>query len=395
MRSILGLILIAVFAYLGAAMFRIARMPVLLKSLISSGLGFFAIGLLLGPQAAGLFDQQALSGLDVLVNLGIGWVGLLFGLQFYWTDLKKISGPCFEVAAVESLTTMLLVGAGISALPFFISGQPDWLPPLLLAAIASTSSPTIAAQVALDTRGCGTLTRMVRVVTSIDALPAVMVTGAAMCFSSLHPAGAGLLSGGWMWLGATFLFGLALGTLFHLMTLFRYSDNQLLVVVLGLVVFSGGVAHFLALSPLLINMLVGIVVANRSPLRSRVLGSLLRLEKPVYLILLTMAGAVWSLPPLSLLALVPPFIILRFGGKLLGGALAGRRAAPGSGPLGIGPGLLPHGGMALAIALSVAQFFPGPLGNLVLTAAIGSVFAASLISPWTMQRLLASERSRS
>ncbi len=395
MRSILGLIVIAVFAYLGAAMFRVARMPALLKSLVASGLGFFAIGLLLGPHAAGLFDQHALSGLDVLVNLGIGWVGLLFGLQFYLTDLKKISGSCFEAAAIESLTTMLLVGAGIGALPFFISGQPDWLPTLLLAAIASTSSPTIAVQVALDIRGCGPLTRMVRVVTSIDAFPAVVISGAALCFSPLHPDGTGLLNGGWMWLGGTFLFSLALGILFHLMTLFRYTDNQLLVVVLGLVVFSGGVAHYLGLSPLLVNMLVGIVVANRSPLRSRILGSLLRLEKPVYLILLTMAGAFWNLPSPSLLALVLPFIVLRLAGKLLGGALAGRRAAPGSGPLGIGPGLLPHGGMALAIALSVAQFFPGQLGNLALTAAIGSVLTSSLASPWAMRRLLLNEGSPS
>lgn len=387
MRSVLGLIVIAVFAYLGAALFRIARMPAALKALISSGLAFFAIGLLLGPHATGLFDRQALDGLDVLTNLGIGWVGLLFGLQFVWTDLKTIPASSFGAAAVESLVTMALVAAGIGLLPFSLPGLPGWLAVILLAAIGSTSSPTIAAQVALDTRGCGPLTRLVRVVTSIDALPAVIASGAGLCFSPLHPAGAGLLNGGWAWLGATLLLGLALGILFQLMTLFRYSDNQLLVVVLGLVVFSGGVAHYLALSPLLTNMLVGIFVANRSPQRKRVLSSLLRLEKPVYLILLIMAGAMISLPSPSLLALVPPFILLRFGGKLLGGALAaGRRPA-------IGPGLLPHGGMALAIALNVAQFFPGQLGSLALTAVVGSILVSVLVGPWTTRQLLAGEGS--
>jgi hypothetical protein len=145
------------------------------------------------------------------------------------------------------------------------------------------------------------------------------------------------------------------------------------------------------LSPLFVNLIVGVVVANRSPRRARVLGSLLKIEKPIYLILLTMAGAMWRLPPLSLLALVPLFILLRFIGKLIGGALAGRLISPQTSMWGVGPGLIPHGGMALALALNVKQFFPGPLGDLAINAAIASMLVATLVGPWALRRLLVAE----
>jgi Kef-type K+ transport system membrane component KefB len=214
----------------------------------------------------------------------------------------------------------------------------------------------------------------------------------ALCFSALHPVGPDSLRTGWFWLLASVALGAVLGSLFHLLTLYRYTDSQLLVIVLGLVTFCGGAAHYLLLPPLFVNLIVGVVVANRSPQHLRLLQSLLRLEKPVYLILLALAGAMWNLPPLSILALVPTFVILRLMGKLLGGAIATRTVQLTTGGLlGVGPGLLSHGGMALVIALSVKQFFPGLLGDLALSAAVLSILVGTLLGPWALRRMLISE----
>ncbi len=390
MTTILGLIVIALFAYLGTALFKIPGLPPSLRALIASGLGFFLVGLLLGPYATNLLDAGDQKSLDVVVNLGVGWVGLLFGLQFYRRDLRRFPARHYLGAGVESLFTMLVVGAGMwAAVGLSPWAAPVWLTVGVLAIVASTTSPTIAEQIVHDTRPRGPITDTIRLISSVDAVPAIVLLGVGLCFSPLHPADAGVLGSGWLWVATACGLGLTLGALFHLITLYRYTDNQLLVIVLGLTVFCGGAAHYLRLSPLFVNMIAGMVVANRSPQRLRILRSLLAVEKPIYLVLLTLAGAMWTCPPASLVALVPLFILLRLIGKFVGGHLATTVAGLATrSSLGLGPGLVPHGGMAVVIALNVKQFFPGALGDLALSAAVASVLVAALVGPLTLQRLL-------
>jgi Kef-type K+ transport system membrane component KefB len=134
------------------------------------------------------------------------------------------------------------------------------------------------------------------------------------------------------------------------------------------------------------------LVANRSPQRLRILRSLLGVEKPIYLVLLTLAGAMWAVPPVSLFALVPLFILLRLIGKFVGGYLATTTAGlEFQSSLGMGPGLVPHGGMAVVIALNVKQFFPGAIGDFALSAAVASVLVAAPMGPYALLRLLRQE----
>lgn len=393
MSTVLGLIVIALFAYLGTALFKIPGLPPSLRALVASGLGFFLVGVLLGPYATNLLDTGDLRGLDVVVNLGVGWVGLLFGLQFNQRDLRRFPARYYLGAGVEALFTMLVVGAGMwAAVGLSPWAAPVWLSVGVLAMVASTTSPTIAEQTIHETYPRGPVTDTIRLISSVDAVPAITLLGVVLCFSPLHPADAGVLGSGWFWVASACGLGLTLGALFHLITLYRYTDNQLLVIMLGLTVFCGGAAHYLRLSPLFVNMIVGMVVANRAPQRARILRSLLAVEKPIYLVLLALAGAMWTVPPLSLLALVPLFILLRLIGKLIGGYFATRAAGIiTSSSLGLGPGLVPHGGMAVVIALNVKQFFPGALGDLALSAAIASMLVSEPMSPATIQRLLRRE----
>jgi Kef-type K+ transport system membrane component KefB len=393
LTTILGLIVIGLFAYLGTLLFKIPGLPPSVRALISSGLGFFFVGLLLGPYAANLLDPQAQESLDVVVNLGVGWVGLLFGLQFYRRDLLRFPARLYLSAGVQSLFTMLVVGSGMWAVVALSPwAAPVWLTVGILAVISSTTSPTIAEQMIHDTRPRGPITDAVRLISSVDAVPAIVLLGVLLCFSPLHPKGAGVLGSGWLWVAAACCLAMALGALFHLITLYRYTENQLLVIVLGLTVFCGGAAHYLRLSPLFVNMLVGMLVANRSPQRLRILRSLLGVEKPIYLVLLTLAGAMWAVPPASLFALVPLFILLRLIGKFVGGYLATTTAGLESrSTLGMGPGLVPHGGMAVVIALNVKQFFPGAIGDFALSAAVASVLVAAPMGPYALLRLLRQE----
>lgn len=391
MRTILGLVLVALFAYLGSALFRLRRVPPSVRALIASGLGFFAFGVLLGPLTTGLLGPEELGQLDVLVDLGVGWVGLLFGLQFHSGDLRRLPGRFYLGAGFEALVSML-----VCALPLWLA-LAAWRPELaasaalvgVLAAAGSTSSPTAMALVHQYLSPRGPVTDWLRVSNAVDALPAVLALGALVAFAPVRASAYGVPWDGLFWIGVACLLGLALGALFHLLTLYRYTDAQRLVIVLGLVVFSGGAAHYLVLSPLFVNFVVGVVVANRSPMRQRVLKAMLGVEKPIYLILLTLAGAMWRPLPAWMWLVVAGFVGLRLVGKWLGGLGAAPLAALAvKGWAGLGPGLFDHGGMALAIALGFGQLVRGPGFDLVLSCALASMLLTTLIGPWCIRRTL-------
>ena len=226
MRTILALIAIALFAYLGSALFRLRRSPAWLRALLSSGLGFFAVGVALGPLAIGVLEEQTISGLDVVVDLGVGWVGLLFGLQFHFKDLRRLPGRHYLGAALQSNFTMILGGLGL----WWVLGQlplqgPLWLLSFVLAAAMSTTSPTAAAHVFHDLRPRGPVSDALRLMASVDAVPAVLLVGTILCFAPapIHPMRYGPIADGFFWLGVALALSLALGALFHLLTLYRYT----------------------------------------------------------------------------------------------------------------------------------------------------------------------------
>jgi len=197
------------------------------------------------------------------------------------------------------------------------------------------------------------------------------------------------LSHALVWFGISCGMGLALGALSHLLTLYRYSDNEMLVVMLGLVVFSGGAAHYLHLSPLFVNFISGIVMANRSPSRPRIAAALASVEKPIYLMMLTLSGALWSSPGATGWIIVAVFIAFRLVGKWVGGLNAAIAAKCQSRlPAGIGPGLFGHGGMALALALGFGQFHQGPAFELMITAVLLSMFITTLAGPASLRLVL-------
>lgn len=410
MNAILGVLVVALFAYFGATLYRTQHLSTTMRSLIGSGVAFFAVGLALGPYSTDFLGATVVQDLDIVIDLGLGWVGLLFGLQLKRSDLRRLPGRHYLAAGVQSAVCLLVIGGGAWALALVVPAAlpltaPFSLPtsfplpapfPLVvlagaLAAIGSTSSPTTVAQIRQETRAHGPVTDAIQLIAGVDGLPAVLVAGALLCL--VPPETAHAASSGALRLALAGGLGLLLGALFHLLTLYRYNENQLLVVLLGAVVFGGGAAHALRLSPLLVSVIIGAVLANLSPERPRMFRAFVTIEKPVYLILLTLAGAAWRPPPVALLVFLPAFLALRLGGKLLGG-LAARPTAgvslarPGR---GLGLGLLGHGGMPVAIALDVKQSFPGTLGDLVLTATVVSVLAWSLASPWALRRLFARE----
>lgn len=376
MSTILAVAGVVVLAFVGAQLYRWRRAPAWLEDILFSGLPFFLVGWAFGSQGAGLFDAGELSGLAVLVNLAVGWVGLLLGLQFDGATWRRLPAAWLGAAGVESAVVLVVVGGGCLLVVGLVQpGESAWWLALLLGTLALPSAPTLAAR---GRRSAGMLTRprALLAMASLDGLPALVLVSALLCFlPGRQPEQA------WLALLLTFGLGLSCGILLHLLTLARMNDNELLVLLLGVVLFTGGAAQVLGLSPPMVTMLAGLVVAARSPRLGRVRGAMVRLEKPVYLVMLTLAGATWS-PPWQAAGLVVLFVLLRLVAKLVGGAIAAAwLPATLASPL-LGAGLVPHGALALALALSLY----GPVERSLVDVAMAAVVASMLVGIWLGRR---------
>ena len=107
---------------------------------------------------------------------------------------------------------------------------------------------------------------------------------------------------------------------------------------------------------------MGAVVANLARDRTRVFTALQRWEQPIYLVLLILAGALLRLPSWWIAPAVVAYTALRTLGKLVGfGAVARATPLGFTLPRGSGLGLLPQGGISLAMAISLVLALDGRL----------------------------------
>ena len=146
--------------------------------------------------------------------------------------------------------------------------------------------------------------------------------------------------------------------------------------------FSGGIALFLKLSPLFVNAIMGLVVANLPGSKNRIFSLLGRLEKPFYIVFLILAGAIWRPGSAWALPLAALYLGLRLFGKTAGGVLAARAAPEGSRPPRVvGLGLISQGGIAIAMVMNYYQLSSAAVTDVVVTTVLVAVILNELASP--------------
>ncbi|MDX1674872.1 MAG: cation:proton antiporter [Longimicrobiales bacterium] len=390
-----GVLVLVLLGLLGSRLaFDPERAPLGPRLVLATGSHFLLVGLLLGP-VLGLLTLEVIGQLEALFALGLGWVGLLFGLQLDRGQLAQFPVGWLLFTAVQAIVT-LAVFAGLAFLAFGLAGarSPDLTVILWgTAATAAVSTPAGVALIGGRYRVQGPVTRLLMFVASLDAAIGILALQAV--YAVYHPSTAILVEmNGWLWLAIAAAAGVVFGVLFLWMTRPKPERDELILFLLGLAVFEAGTAFYLGLSPLFVCMVTGIVIANLSPSRKRVYSILQGWEKPVYVVILILAGALLGAGTWLALPLAAGYVLLRGLGKLGGGAVA-RGLIPGRDavPAGVGLGLVPQGGISLAMALSAALTYgaiagPGAATGTAFATIVVAVAASELIGPLLTRDLL-------
>ena len=361
------------------------------RLLIVSGAEYLVLGILLGPQVSGVIPQEAAESFGPIIVLGIGWIGLTVGMQFYLPRLVRLTGLTFRLAVVESLVTLAVVaGALWWALPRFGLTSEFWaiVPAIALGAIAVASTPAGLDIALRDRRRREPVVNQLETSLGVNALVAIVTVGILFAWVHRAPVNAPRPPTPTEWAVITAGIGVLGGTLFHLFLGEERDVDRLVISLGGAVILASGTAAYLNVSPAFATLVVGIVLVNTSRGREELRTVLASAERPFYYVLLLLAGLSWR-PTTSgtVLAVLLLYLVMRTMTKVYGTRLltAWNGATPQLGR-DWGRGLIGQGRLTVALALDYARRPELPIGDVVFTAALASV----LLTEFAAARLVRS-----
>ncbi|MBI5787540.1 MAG: hypothetical protein HZA78_01605 [Candidatus Schekmanbacteria bacterium] len=376
MQIILVLILILILGYAGAHLhFYKSKLPLGTSYILFAGSEYLLLGLILTIPPLAALTPNVTERLFPVLNMGLGWIGLMFGLQFEWGRLRRIPLSFMGITLVQALITLLIAWAGLK---LFSPTEPGSAPLWLLAAVASLSAPTCLAYLRSYHKFPLSAQHLVNYISSLDSIVGILFFILLTCVwpaNELYCSRINLLYYP--------IFAGILIFIFHFLIRFRIGAAELLILTVGMVLFSSGIARSYGISPLLLNILLGIGIINLPSTNHRELAGILHgQEKPIYIIFLVLAGANWH-PLATNFPILLIYLAAHLAGKLLGGSLAGKIFPPHfSLKQNWGLALSPQGGMGIALAVDYLQYRPGGAGFLVLNIIIPATIISQLFGPF-------------
>ena len=352
--------------------------------LIVSGAEYLLLGLFLGPEVSGVLSRETLASFIPFMMLSLGWMGTMLGMRLYLPAMVRLRGVFYRVALAQSLITLALVTGGSVVMFQWLFGMDPMhaLAPALVLGAVATGSASDAVELIVRKLGRQSLVvRQIEVAVGLDAVIAIVTLGLVLSLNHVPAPELMRSPTAVEWGVITLAIGVIGGMLFHLFLGEERDADRLFISLAGAIVLMTGAAAYLQLSPLLSGLLLGSILANTSRNRAEIQQVLMRVERPLYFVLLLCGGAIWAPSTNSWILPVAAFVALRFLGKLGGARMAARfnDMLPILGP-NWGRALLGQGGLALAIGFSYLVQPNAVLPNLVFTAAVVSVLLTDLVS---------------
>lgn len=351
-------------------------------------MGYVLAGALLGPEASGLLDGDALFELRLLIDLAVGLVVFELGsrLDFEW--LRR-NHWLFAAALAESLLCFWAIFGGLAYFGF----------PLLLcataAAIGTATSPAVVLLVSKDLQSEGQVTERMILFTAVNTVFAYMVLALLLPFLHLeHKADwpTALLHPLYVFAGAAAA-GWAASVLLRVLARWVGKDrDRQFVLIVSVVVVAIGLAHSLKLSVAVTLVTLGMLARNLDGAHALLPVDLGRGGQIFIVILFVLTGASLEFHALEIAGFVAVavFVVLRFLGKAVGLLIFGRLSGippGGAGLLAIA--LLPMSGISVVMVRDTVSLYPEfgrTLGAIVLSAVVLLELVGPLATQYALRR---------
>lgn len=421
MSLTLKLVLIVVFAFIiGRFLERFTRRFASLSAAEYMVVGFAigpglpqildALGNPLGLSMTPVLTREALKQLQPFFSLLFGLFGFVMGMQanralrqpglgsasFFSSFTVLVGFTLLILPALDWVYPQVAVGSdfeldhelfrvGDRVLAIQVASNTLWLA-LGLAACATVSS-TDAIQTMRGDKS-GRVADFLQATARAGQLTGIVVVGLVLAATRATSEANRFSMTVVEWSVAAGLLGIICGILFALFLGRESEPSRIFLAAVGLVIFASGTGAALGISPLFVNLVAGVVVANTSTDAERVREQLQRLNHPLLVLVLVFGGALWAPVQGWVWLLVPTYVLIRWGLRRLGARIASRSVLePPLITRHVGNGLLSHGTLAVAIALNLGQRFPAWSAVVVNTVLVG-VLISDLFSRQALKRVL-------
>jgi Kef-type K+ transport system membrane component KefB len=386
MKLLLSIVIIVVIAVVGSRLtFLNRRLPLGFRNIIFTGIEYIFLGVLLGQMGLNIIDFKSLNNLEPLLIFGLSIIGFLFGLQFEFRSLKNLPRFFFSISALQATIAFLIITPTLYFSFKALFSLPDEI--ILIMAITLGSAACCTAQSALaivknnykvENRR---LFSLLRYIASIDGLFALGFFSLAVSILTTTTSENFNLIGSLKWFFLSLAIGILCALLLIILSNTKFSQQEFVVFLIGMVLFAGGLAIKTGNSPLVIGFVCGIVYANFSKHRLRALDTIVHSERSIYIIMLIIIGAGWTLILGNILIITCIYFVIRVIAKVMGTYAATRAFKPAFNvPVASGLGLLSEGGFAIAIIINFSLLYPS-LSDYLVTVIIISMFVNEVLSP--------------
>ncbi len=387
MKTIAGILFLAVLALAGHRKSFVNLLPSRAgKFFFLTGTEFLLVGYLLGDSFLGVLDAATLDRVRPFLIVGLGWIGLLAGIQLEGKALRMFGRMSYLWILLYGCCVLLFVSVGLCAL-FRVCFPADPHIGLAVSVLAVTALCTGQTSMALWMQHTSKQKRplglMLQFVSSINEVVAIVLFGVLVAFHQPAEGGFGLSLPPLEKLAFSLLLGILMGLLLLMLFRARLGEADKVLIIIGLVLFGGGAAYLIEISPLLIHLIAGVVLANFSLKSDETFQLLMRIERPLYLIFLMIAGAYVRIGGLLTVLLALGYVAIRALSQGAAGAMfLGRIFLDAEYPRAhaLGWGLLSQAGIGAALAVHFHLWIAGPSSSPILNMTFAVLLLAILVN---------------
>ncbi len=381
---VLRLLITVVIAFLFGKLIAKLKLP--------SILGWLLTGMILGPHALSLVNQQILDAhwYQTVVHIFECAVGLMIGTELVWRKLRQIGKSIIVTTLTQSLGTFVVVSAVFGTV-FFFSGIPVYLA-FVFGGIALATAPAPALSIVREFKTSGPVTQTLIPMAALDD-----IVGCIVFFITIAVV-AGNLSAGQLPIYLLILvillpliIGVAVGLLAGLVLKKERSTPITLVCLIAFILIASGIGflfnNYILPVPILNFMLIGMAISatfsnmvSQERLQQIMTGFSPILGVCMILVILNLGAPLDYHLILGAGLYTAIYIIARAVGKYFG-AYFGARITKSESTVQkyLGLTLLPHSGVSLVFTGIAVSVLSGPAPE---CAAIvqGTIAAAAVIN---------------
>lgn len=388
MTPLMLLLVVFLFGYLATHLFIIRLRK---TQYLFIGIEYIIAGILINPSFSTKLNQFFNIKIPILLNpdiiyqikpgvlLVLGFYGLITGLKFKVTKLSECKKADWLLSFFEFFFAFLVVGV-LSFIPLYMLFFNGYNLPILLSGsyiLAITSAITSHSFISNLTEKLnlvGPLSKLFFNSSYITFNFGIVFYGflfAIFRFGNIQILNFTQIE----WVVLSLFFAAIMGLLFFLFLGNEKDENKIYIALIGIVLFSVGVAFLLKLSPIYITFIVGAILTNVSKIGDGILSVFDKINQPISVLIVIFAGIFWV--PASIyyfFAVIIIFMLLRFTSKMLAGyftfaALKGEQSIPKSS----GYGLQSTDILLCGMAVEYYFLYPSAIIPFVITAILSSV----------------------